>query len=292
MNLKSCIISFVSAGCLVLLALILAVVLLFQNVGFNTSTDSQTNDESTNPGAIQSQGEPVGEPILAIALVSDTENDTDSLQSALDYISENSIPHLIHLGDITSLGVPEDLNRMQQLLESSGINYYAVPGDRDLWKSKGLDGFEASFGSSYGLVEIEGVNFLLIDNTNVYEGIEEAQWDYIRANIDDADFAALHAPIYFSTNILGIARKGMGQYSTEVDDQREVLLDLVRGSNIKAVFSGDQHLFSVSGDIEVERGLQHYVIGALNTERNLYRPNFAILKVYENGAYTVEQVVL
>ncbi len=96
--------------------------------------------------------------------------------------------------------------------------------------------------------------------------------------------------IYFNEDYL-FGEKGMGQFNDDVELQRQALLSLVRSSNVKAVIAGNQHFFSEIVDPE-DKSLNHYVIGSLNSERNVEFPNFSTLTVYEDGDYYIEKIVL
>lgn len=283
----NCAVAFASASCLLLVALVLGAVILFQRFTSETSLSSQ-NNLSVQYSHLESRSKPVES---VVALVSDSENDWEALTRVVGNLENKVIPNAFHLGDVTQLGVSVDLREAKSITDSSSTKFHFVPGDRDLWKSSGLTNFNDVFGQSYQMVSIGSFNFLLIDNSNEYEGIDDEQWAFIESNIDQADFVILHNPIYFSDSLLGIVRKGMGQYSTEVEGQRQKLLTLIRGSNVKAVFAGDQHLFSETADAEKPE-LNHYVVGALNTERNIEQPNYVLLTLYTDGDYHVEQVYL
>lgn len=287
MSLFNCVISLVSLSCLGILAAILFGVILFQRT-YQDSDRKVDSPVKTEYSHLKSKSKPIQS---VVALVSDSEGDWESLSKVVQGLDNKVVPNAIHLGDITQLGVLEDLQEAKRITDRSSAKFYFVPGDRDLWKSSGVGNFNKVFGQSYSVVTIGSSNFLLIDNSNEYEGIPDEQWRYIEENISKADFVVLHNPIYFSDSLLGLARHGMGQYSEDVEAQRVRLLSLIQESNVKAVFAGDQHLFSESADRE-KRELNHYVVGALNTDRNIQQPNYVLLTLYTDGDYHVEQVYL
>ncbi len=288
-GIKNCLTLFISLGCLLT---ILFIIFFFKGI-WSFSSDYIFKTEKTESMKMDSHPHSIEEKNktaqIKIALFSDIESDYENLQKGIDYLEANGIGHLVVLGDITHLGVSEDLNKVRDILDSSSLNYYVVPGDRDLWKSSGLDDYQEVFGNSYSLVQLDGYNLLLLDNSNVYEGLSENQLQFIKDNVENADFVFFHIPIYSDSLILGW--KIMGQYSSEVVLQKDMLLEEVRKANVKAIFSGNQHLFSETDDSE-KGDLYHYVIGSLNEERSVQNPNFAILTLYTDGDYYVEQVVL
>ncbi len=280
--------SLVSLSCLGIIAVVLFGIILFQKVYKESSSVSENNENPAIYSHLESKSKPIES---VVALVSDSENDWESLSRVVQSLDNKVVPYAFHLGDITQLGVMSDLKEARKITDNSSINFNFVPGDRDLWKSSGTTNFVSVFGQNYKMVTIGSIDFLLIDNSNEYEGIDENQWKFIESNISNAEYVILHNPIYFSDSLLGLVRKGMGQYSEAVEGQRERLLSAVRKSNVKAVFAGDQHLFSETADTEKPE-LNHYVVGALSIDRNIQQPNYALLTLYADGDYHVEQVYL
>lgn len=279
---KSCIVSGCSISCLSLLLFI--VLVLFVISKFNI-LDKVFLYKSTQNSHLEPRDKPIA---IAVGLISDSESDWDYLEIALNELKSRGVTEVFHLGDISHLGVPADLSAANGYFEKSGLKVHTIPGDRDLWKSKGLEAFLDVFAMPYGVVNVSGIQFLLINNSDEYEGIDDEQWTYIVKNVSASKFILLHNPVYFGTRSLW--GKGMGEYSTSVDGQRKKLLGLARSSNsVSAVFGGDQHLFSENLD-DTRDTLFHYIVGATNSERNLERPNMAILTVYEDGDYYVEKV--
>lgn len=301
-TLKNCTSAILSAGCLIFIATIIVIFIIVRNYNnkkplfyFNNKLNIEKPIDNiykdTQNTKLNSNNKQV---LIKVGLIADTENYWDNTNKAIDYLENQDIKFIIHLGDVTILGVPEDLKTAKELFNKSSVKIYPVPGDRDLWKSRqtqnGLAAFNSVFGNSYGVVEENGIKFLLLDNANIYEGINDDQWKFIHENIDTSNFVFFHNPIFFKDNFL-FGDKGMGQYDEEVDKQRQELLALIRKSPVKAVFAGNQHLFSETVDSE-DTDLFHYVIGSLNSERNLELPNFSILTIYDDGDYYIEKIVL
>ena len=280
LNFKNCVLAVLSVGCLTAIALFIAAVLLFQK--YYPVIKAPKENKSTH---LISKEKPVK---LSVGLIADTENDWDNTQKALNEIKSKNIEYVFHVGDLTQLGVSEDFQSIKKLFDNSGLKVYSVPGDRDLWKSSGVSGYEKWFGMPYQFIVINGLRFIFIDNSNEYEGIGPEEWQFIEQNVTASDFVILHNPLHVGSFALG--RKGMGEYSNEVDTQRIRLLGLIRPTNVKAVFAGDQHIFSENVDEQLN-DLFHYVVGSLNQERSLV-PTYAILSVYEDGDYFVENINL
>ena len=262
---KSCVVAGCSVSCL---SLVLLIVLGFFLISKFSIVNNWLFQNSTQKSHLSSKNKPIA---ITVGLISDTESDWDYLEIALNDLKNRGVTDVFHLGDISHLGVPKDLSTANEYFVKSGLKVHPIPGDRDLWKSKGIEAFSSVFGPAYGVVEVGNVKFLLINNSDEYEGIDEVQWKYISDNILLSKFILLHNPIYFGNRSLW--GKGMGEYSASVDSQRKSLLDLARSSaNMSAVFGGDQHLFSEN--VDSERGtLFHYIVGAANFVRNVERSN-------------------
>ncbi len=287
LSFRNCLVSLLSVSCLGVIAITLAGVLIFQKA-YKDPSETTTKETPSPYSHLPAKQKPIES---VVAIVSDSEDDWETLSQVIENLDNGKILNGFHAGDITSLGVLEDLQEAKKITDNSSVEFNFVPGDRDLWKSGGVENFNKVFGESYKMVNIGSVNFLLIDNANEYEGIPEEEWTFIADNLSKADYVILHNPIYFNDSLLGLAHHGMGQYSQNVEDQRVRLLSMIRNSNVKAVFAGDQHLFSESADTEKPE-LNHYVVGALNTDRNIQQPNYLLLTLYTDGDYHVEQVYL
>ena len=282
MKLKTALSACCISGCLFILILPLLVYYYFAN-------------KSDTPAVVKETPltEIAGKEILMnIVMASDMESDFNGLKEFVGVVNKLNPDLVFILGDITVLGVQEDFLKTRDILKDIEAETFFIPGDRDLWKSRGVSNFKSVFGNNYQLIERQGVKFLLIDNSNEYEGIDKPQMDFIESEIGEADYVMFHNPIFFNSSVLGIMGKGMGQYSGTVDDQRKVLLNLIHNTDVvKGTFAGDQHYFSVSEDTE-KSGLYHVVVGSLSSNRNLDAPNFSVVKIYKDKTFSAEKYYL
>jgi predicted phosphodiesterase len=238
--------------------------------------------------------------ILEVAIMADSEDDFDNLEEALSLVVERNISAVIFLGDFSKWGTEESLSRSKDILDASDLKYYSIPGDHDLAKSvqdgdlTGLAIYSQVFGSNSHSVLLEGVKLVILDNSANYTAIDSDLVSWFVNEVVSADFVLLSQPLYHPTNsrIMGMVE---GEEVAAVRAQAEDLLDVVRNSGVKAIIAADQHMFSRNSD-PVRDSLDHVVVGALvgNSEefRNLQTPRFCVLKVFDDGSYEVEQVVL
>lgn len=300
LNSKNCLVSSCITSCLLFILVSIfifiagrTVITKFFNASIGVGSDSQNQDtsyiDSTQISHLESKDKEIKGTVF---LISDTENDFVTMTKFSDILIQDSPDALLHTGDITSFGVMSNLEQVRDLFSRYEGQVFFVPGDRDIYKSGdrlgSLNNFNEVFGENYRFVEIEGIGFLLIDNSSEYGGIDAKQYKFIDENMDKADFVVLHNPLYYEDTIF--PGKGMGQFSDEVDKQRLDLLDKIRNSNVKAVFAGDQHIFSESFD-PVDFDLNHYIVGAMSKDRSLEGPSFVVLTLYSDGDYSVEKVL-
>jgi len=262
---------------------------------------------------------PEGRVLFSLAIISDSHiandkpeyiNNKEHLRTALLKVKELGlgIDTVIHTGDITNLGVLGDLQEAKQILNESDLKYYALPGDRDLFQSVSTANFLKVFGDNKFVFEKDGVKFVGLDNSASYTPISQENMNWFKNEIADADFVIFSQPLYsdgyllFNYLYMGssgeeAADASLAEKQAEVKAQRDELLEAVRGSNVKAVLAGDHHRSDSAVDAE-EPSLEHYVIGATSEvvgeySQSILQPQkFGVLKVYENGGYIVEDILL
>lgn len=244
-------------------------------LAFGSSTSADQNSNNT---------------LTKVAIMSDVEGDFDNLEQALNIAKENNVEAVFFIGDYTELGVLDDLESAKQIMDSSDMDYYSIPGDRDLWKTVGPDNFLKVFDENYYSVNVGGYKFVMLDNSANYTAVESTQLQNFFEDVEFADFVMLATPLYHPTN-----SRVMGYVSdeeiAELIDQSEQILDAVRESNVKAIFAAEHHFFTQNVDPQ-KNSLTHIVNGALASSRNLQTPQFSILTVLENGSFDVEAVRL
>lgn len=229
--------------------------------------------------------------VLEVAVLADSHNENDNLRLALGKAKEAGIKYVIYLGDYTSVGTVKELTDAKKVMDDSGLVYYSIPGDHDLWKSGDYSNFVSVFGERYQTLKINGISMILIDNSDNDQGIDNVQMSLLTDWLSKLDakgtsFVFISNPLYNKTNF-----KLMGENNADVKKQAGLLLSLLRSSHVKAVLAGDNHLSFRS--VDPGRGsLEHVVVGALAKDRNLQSPRFDILTVYDDRTYDINEVVL
>lgn len=262
----------------------------------DSPADSEEKSEKPDSKE-ESEGEVLGEVdidltnvVTRFAVVADIHGNTENLEKALSKLSKQYINVIILPGDQTDLGLLPNLEKVKKILDDSGFEYYALPGDRDLWKSVGPENFVQVFGDNYIVFESEGVKVVMLDNSANYTVVPAEDISNFKNDIKDAKVVVIPQPVYHD-----IEGKTMGNVNEEVVsaliEQRDEILQIIRDSDAEIVISADHHFFSQIKDPEDEN-LKHVVIGALTDSRNLQKPRYAIVTFYKNGDFVVEDLPL
>lgn len=233
---------------------------------------------------------------LRVGLVADSHSDSQDLQKALAQLKQANVDYVIGLGDYTQAGTTKELAEAKKVFDASGLQYFTIPGDHDFWanKSRGEPGstnFQAVFGQPYQLVNQKGFTQILTNNANFDAGLSDAQMQWLKDSLvkssqnraDKPLFVFVHQPLYHPTS-----SHIMGRLNKDVDAQRAALIDLFKQYKVSEVISGDLHFFGRYKDST--SGLSMTTVGAVANERNIQKPRFAILNVYTDNTYDIQDV--
>lgn len=236
----------------------------------------------------ESANVPAKDTLVKIAVISDIHNDLEGLKKALDIAKKEKVTATFFLGDYTDLGVISNLEKVKEMIDASGLVYYTLPGDRDLYATSGPENYIQVYGEPNEVVTLEGVNFVLFNNSANFTEIAASEMAWFKNSVTNANFVFLSQPLYHPLN--SVIAPIMGIYEGEevdgVKDQADELLALIRNSNVKAVIAADQHRYSVSLD-PIKNSLEHVVNGAVvDNSTNLSGPSMTILNVYKDMTYT------
>ncbi|MFC1722416.1 metallophosphoesterase family protein, partial [Patescibacteria group bacterium] len=234
-----------------------------------------------------------------IAFIADSENNNISLEKVLMSIKKEGAHSVFFLGDYTAWGSIQELEKARNVMDNSGVTYYSLPGDHDLGQSIGPENYNIVFANKQEtVVEIKGTKFLLLNNSANKTLISASKIDFFETELSDADFVLLSQPLYHHGGP-SILRPIMGYLTidgelarvADVNEQAGDLIALVRNSDVKAIFAGDHHSFSVSQD-KVRQDLMHIVIGAVtDSYANQGKSSVTFLSIYDDGTYFVEEVL-
>lgn len=231
--------------------------------------------------------------ILRFALVSDSEDDNEELEKALLSAKTNGANFVIGLGDFTKLGMIDNLSAAKAVFEKSGVRYYVTAGDRDLWDSRdkgkaALDNFNEVFGKSTHVINSGEVSLIIVDNSDIYKGISEVDWDILNSAISSD--AKLKLVLSHKTPYHPQTAHIMGADRESVAKQAKDYINLLEAKKIGGFFSGDIHFYAKYNS--PNNVFKMNTIGAVNRERNFQGPSYTIIKIYNDYTWESESIDL
>ncbi len=240
------------------------------------------------------EGQRTGAVKYSFALVADSHLNNIGLSAALSKAKEVGVDRVFGLGDWTEYGELSKLNEVREVFEHSGLSYEVLPGDHDLANSRdlGLDAranFDAVFGKESKLIKASGVEFILVDNADIYTGINDLDWFEIKnamlRNPDGLRFVLAHKTPYNpdTSHIMGSENEGVAV-------QAKQFLYQLENARVDELFTGDLHHFARYSS--PNQGVKITTIGAIGEEKNFQGPSFVVVKVFENNTYEVENIQL
>lgn len=273
-------------------------ILNFKDFNFKNFNFFEEKNITENKNVIpQDSSKPVSRNLLfKFALVADSHNENNYLKQALKQAKESKVALVIGLGDYTEVGTIKELQDAKNAFDEAGIRYFVTAGDHDLWDSRdkqksAVDNFNQVFGPTFQAFSYEGVKFLVLDNSDNYGGLSEDQLKWLKFELDKAKkeqglkliLAFLHEPLYHPSST-----RVMGKVEIKLVDQAKEIAQILKNGGVKGVFGGDIHYFSQYSD--PASGLSMTTVGAVASQRNAQLPRFAIVSVFDDGSYTVEDM--
>ncbi|MBI2597085.1 metallophosphoesterase [Candidatus Daviesbacteria bacterium] len=230
-------------------------------------------------------------------LIADSHSDNVNLNKAITQAKQKypDLAFIIGMGDYSEVGTIDELKKAKVELDRSGLRYFLLVGDHDLWdaRDKGNDpgyNFKQVFGLTYQTFIYNNFKFLLLNNSDNYLGISSEQQDWITQELEKAKkesvsaiFIFIHEPLFHPSS-----DRFMGKVEKELKGQAERLIFQLKTAGVKKVFSGDIHYFSEYEEPVTK--LPMVTVGAATTERNPQVPRYAVVFVLENGDTKVEDV--
>lgn len=265
--------------------LIIFLIILSIALGYSFAKDTK-NQETQNQSARQEEKRT----ILRFAIVADSSGENDLLAKALDQAKGFGVNFVVGLGDWTQVGTPEDLATVKKVFDASGLQYFVTAGDHDVWDSRNrgedaLSNFKEVFGSSNHLIERNGVKIVILDNSDIYKGLDDNTWKFLEESLNKQSkltFLGAHkTPFHPESQHI------MGAQSAGVREQGQRLLGLIREKKIDGYFSGDLHFFAQYKD---DSDLKYTTVGAVASERNFQGPRFVIVTVFDDYSFKVDDI--
>lgn len=227
--------------------------------------------------------------ILRIALVADSENDNENLKKALDQAKGSGINFVIGLGDWSAVGTNKDLLAAKNVFDKSGLKYYITAGDHDLWDSRNrgedaLFNFIKVFGEPSHSIEENGVKIDIVDNSDIYLGIDQNEWGRLSDSLKTP--TKLHFVFSHKTPFHPQSAHVMGSENEQMAEQAKKFMDLLEENRVDGFFVGDLHFFAEYKS--PNQAVKITTVGAVDNVRNFQGPRFAVVTVYDDYSWEVE----
>lgn len=208
-----------------------------------------------------------------VGVLADIHNDLGSLKKALGKMKDDGVVKVLVAGDLSINGTEEELKKVKAVLDDSGVDYLAVPGNHDLYKNK----FSVVFGKEWQSQLLDNLKIIMINNGN-WRGLGDDQKRWIELEVKDCKkircVVVMHEPLghYLTAHV-------MGEYSKTTAGEAVWLNELLLNNGVEEIFVGHLHFNSTY----VFAGLENNVVGAISKERNNQTPRFLEISSYEVG---------
>lgn len=254
--------------------------------------DIQKGAEEVLPTATPSFT-PTAPHLFTFAVVTDSHNDNANLSRALQQAKSAGAKFVIGLGDYSDVGTLEELQKTKQVFDAGGLPYYSTVGDHDLWDCRNRHqapacNFNQVFGPAYQSFSYNDVRFVLVYDSDNYGGVDEAQmgWlkdqlNHIKAEHPKQFFAFMQEPLYHPSS-----DHRMGKTTPSLGEQAKQLVLLLKDAGVGEIFAGDTHFFTQYSDPAT--GVKMTTVGAVTETRNVQKPRFVLVDVYQDGSYNIQ----
>ncbi|MBI3342133.1 hypothetical protein HY024_03340 [Candidatus Curtissbacteria bacterium] len=148
------------------------------------------------------------------------------------------------------------------------------------------DNYWSVFGSSTHVFQEEGIQIVILDNSDIYKGISNADWAKLEEDLSQG--AKLHLVFAHMVPFHPQSTHIMGSVTPAVAQQAKDLVKLLEQKKADGYFSGDLHFFanfnSPNGSVKMT------TIGAVTSARNFQGPRFGVLTIFDDYSWDVEDV--
>lgn len=231
--------------------------------------------------------------VFRFLLLTDSHNDSADLKKAIAHAKAKypDLAFIIGLGDYTQVGTVEEFKKAKTELDLSGLRYFLIPGDHDLWDSRDKQkdpaaDFSEVFGPPYQSFIFNNFKFILIFNSDNYVGLNNVELAWLTEELEKGKqqagtFVFVHEPLYHPSS-----DHVMGHVDKDLKLQAKNLIYQFKDAGVKKIFAGDIHYFSEYSEPDTK--LSMVTVGAVTIDENPQAPRFAIASVYEDGTIKVE----
>lgn len=173
---------------------------------------------------------------------------------------ERGAEFVVNTGDLTTTGSRDELARYREYTVTSGLKWFAVPGNHDVGSGGVSAAYEEVIGAYYYSFDYGGDNFVIVNNSDDRTGIDGAQRTWLSGDMAAGDaeryqFIFAHIPI--ASPSLGSGHATGESGGTGLESGQWLASEAARHPNVAALFFGHVHAYA-KYDID---GLTGYVTG-------------------------------
>lgn len=249
-------------------------------------------DENGTSGE-QNNFQPTAPFLYRFAVVADSHLDYTNLNKALNLAKAAQVKFVMGIGDFSDVGTIDELRATKKEFDIVGLSYYVIPGDHDLWDSRnrGLSAttnFTKVFGVPYQSLAYQNTRIILVNNSDNYRGLDQAQLDWLEQELDRVSqepskllLVFISIPLYHPSS-----DHVMGKTEAKLTGQAQHLMTTLARKGVNEVVAGDAHFFSRY--VEPTNNLQMTTAGAVTATKNAQAPRLLLVDVYEDGSYNLQ----
>lgn len=233
--------------------------------------------------------------LFKFAVITDSHTDYQNLSKALQQAKLSGAKFVVGLGDFSDVGTLSELQETKSAFDLAGLPYYITAGDHDLWdsrdkKSPPEENFKKVFGSPYQSFAFENTRIILVYDSDNYFGLDLMQLNWLEQELETMKLQPYKQQFIFTSIPLYHPSSDhiIGKTNPKLKDQADHLISIFQKNGIEEVIAGDTHLFSRY--TEPNTGMKMTTVGAVTSSRNPQAPRFAIVDIFDDGSYNIEDV--
>ncbi|MEN0057424.1 MAG: metallophosphoesterase [Bdellovibrio sp.] len=169
---------------------------------------------------------------IYMGLLSDSHQNYDDLEYAIEGINSKTHDFVAHLGDFTNQGYNIEYDLFLFRIKNLGVPFVTVLGNHDtLVKGKSL--YQRIFGNFNESFDYRGYRFIILNNNRLdFYSTGGVDWTWLRQNVQSSTL-----PIVIMHHI----NPDNKEYFA--DEDRQTFWNIVSGSRTRLVLHGHQHIW-------------------------------------------------
>lgn len=255
--------------------------------------DGVTQPNKIIPSSSNVSSAPTAPLAFKFAIFTDSHNDNDHLKRALEMSKAAGAKFIVGLGDFTDVGTIDELRAAKLQLDTIGLPYYVTAGDHDLWdarnkKQNAIENFQEVFGTPYQSFAYQDLRVIIMYDADNYLGVDDFQQKWLEDEVHRINqehpkliLVMTSTPLFHPSS-----DHQLGRVTAGLRSQADQLITLFKANGVKEVVAGDTHFYSSYTEPKSE--LKMTTVGAVTSTRNIQNPRFAIVEVYQDGSYNIQ----